>query len=125
MKRGPAPNSPEVLIDDVTLHTKDSRFGKGGEFRGRDIKQLIGVAVLGTTKYDNTFKIDSAWKKLWTQHPEQLQAGTKVPMEEARSKWTTKNNFEQCFNDAKVNLIKLGLVIDREVRDTGGNCFRK
>jgi hypothetical protein len=60
---------PEVLIDVVSLHTEVSQVGKGGELQGRDIKQLIGTAVLGT-KYDNAFKIDSVWKKLRTQHPE-------------------------------------------------------
>ena len=83
---------------------------------------MIGAAILGT-KYDDTFKIDSAWKKLRTRHPEQLQAGTKVSMEEARSKWTTVNNLEQWFNDAKVDLIKSGLVIDREVRDAEGTLL--
>ncbi len=62
---------------------------------------------------------------LRTQHPERLQAWTKISIEEARSKWTTVNNLEQWFNDAKVDLIKSGLVIDREVRDAGGNCFQK
>jgi hypothetical protein len=36
------------------------------------------------------------------QHSEQLQAGTKGSMEDARSKWTTVNNLELWFNDAKV-----------------------
>jgi hypothetical protein len=34
-------------------------------------------------------------------------------MEEARSKWTTVNNLEQCFDDVKADLINSGLVIDR------------
>jgi hypothetical protein len=83
MKRGTAPTIPEVLIDVVTLHTEVSQVGKGGELRGRDIKLLIGAAILGT-KHDNTFKINSVWKKLRTRHPERLQVGTKVSMEEAR-----------------------------------------
>ena len=41
-------------------------------------------------------------------------------MEEARSKWTTVNNLEQWFDDVKVDLVKSGLVIDREVRDAEG-----
>jgi hypothetical protein len=39
--------------------------------------------------------------KLQTKHPERLQAGTKVTMEEAQSKWTTVNNLEQWFDNAK------------------------
>jgi hypothetical protein len=81
MKQGPAPKKPEVLIDVVTLHTEVSQVGKGGELRGRDIKQLIGEAIIGT-KYDNTLKINSVWKKLRTRHPERLQAGTKVSIEQ-------------------------------------------
>jgi hypothetical protein len=60
---------------------------------------------------------------LRTQHPERLQAWTKISIEEARSKWTTVNNLEQWFNDAKVDLMKSGLVIDREVRDAGGKLL--
>ena len=60
---------------------------------------------------------------LRTQHPERLQTWTKISIEEARSKWTTVNNLEQWFNDAKVDLMKSGLVIDREVRDAGGKLL--
>jgi hypothetical protein len=96
-----------------------SQVGEGGELRGREIKRLIKAAVLGT-RYDNSFAVDSAWKKLRTRHPERMQAGTKVSKEEARSKWTTVSNLNQWFDDAKVDLINSGLVINREVRDAEG-----
>ena len=41
-------------------------------------------------------------------------------MDEGRSKWTTVNNLEQWFDNVKVDLIKSGLVIDREVQDAEG-----
>ena len=119
MKRGPASKIPDVLLDAVVLHAEVSQVGEGGELRGRDMKRMLGAAVLGT-KYDDTFTVASAWKKLRTRHPERLQAGNKVSMEEARSKWTTVNNLEQWFDDVKVDLVKSGLVIDREVRDAEG-----
>ncbi len=119
MKRGPAPKVPDILLDVISLHARVSQVGKGGELRGREIKQILGAAVLGT-KYEDRFTVESAWKKLRTQHPEQLQAWTKVSMEEARSKWSTINNLEQWFDDMKADLINSGLVIDREVRDEEG-----
>jgi hypothetical protein len=46
--------------------------------------------------------VQPVWKKLRTRHPESLQAGTKVSMEEARSKWTTVNNLELWFDDGRL-----------------------
>jgi hypothetical protein len=63
LKRGPAPKIPDILIDVVVSHTEVSQVGEGGELRGREIKRLIKAAVLGT-RYDNSFAVDSAWKKL-------------------------------------------------------------
>ena len=119
MKRGPAPKIPEILLDVCASHTEVSQVGEGGELRGRDIKRLINAAVLGT-RYEKSFAIDSVWKKLRTRHPESMQAGTKVSMEEVRSKLTTVNNLEQWFDDAKADLIKTGLVLDHKVRDLEG-----
>jgi hypothetical protein len=119
MKRGPAPKIPDVLLEVTSLHAEVSQVGEGGELRGREIKRILGAAVIGT-KYEHTFTVESAWKKLRSRHPERLQAGTKVSMEEARSKWTTVNNLEQWFDDVKADLINSGLVIDREVRDEEG-----
>ena len=67
--------------------------------------------------------MESVWKKVRTQHPDRIQAATKVSMEEARSKWTTVDNLEQWFDDEKVDLIKSGLVIDSEVRDAQGELL--
>ena len=81
-KRGPPPKIPDILLDVVASHSEVSQVGNGGELRGRDIKRIMGAAVLGTS-YENKFVIESAWKKLRTKHPESVQAGTKVTMEEA------------------------------------------
>ena len=121
-KRGPTPKIPNILLDVVASHSEVSQVGNGGELRGRDIKRIMGAAVLGTL-HENKFVLESAWKKLRTKYPERIQAGTKVTMEEARSKWTTVNNLEQWFDDAKADLINSGLVIDREVRDEQGGLL--
>ena len=60
-----------------------SQVGNGGELRGRDIKRIMGAAVSMGTLCENKFVLESAWKKLQTKHPERVQAGTKVTMEEA------------------------------------------
>jgi hypothetical protein len=83
LKQGPAPRiPPDILVDGVVTHTKESQVGDGGELRGRDIKRLINAAVMGT-KFDQKFEAESVWKKLQTQHPDQIQAATKLSMEEA------------------------------------------
>ena len=119
MKRGPAPKIPDILLDVTSMHAEVSQVGEGGELRRRDLKRMLNAAVIGT-KYEDTFSVESAFKELRARHPERLQAGTKVSMEEARSKWTTVNNLEQWFDDVKADLINSGLVIDREVRDKDG-----
>jgi hypothetical protein len=73
MKRGPAKKIPDILLDVVACHTGVSQVGDGGELRGRDIKRIMNAAVIGT-KFENKFKVESAWKKLWKRHPERLQA---------------------------------------------------
>jgi hypothetical protein len=119
LKRGPAPKIPDILLDVVASHSEVSQVGNGGELRGRDIKRMLKAAVLGT-KFESTFTVEAAWKKLRNRHPERVQAATKVTMDEGRSKWTTVNNLEQWFDDVKVDLNNSGLVIDREVRDAEG-----
>ena len=121
-KRGPPPKIPDILLDVVASHSEVSQVGDAGELRGRDFKRMIGAAVLGT-RYERKFQVESVWKKLRTRHPEQVQAGTMVTMDEARSKWTTVNNLQQWFDDSKADLIKSGLVIDREVRDEQGDLL--
>jgi hypothetical protein len=122
MKRGPAKKIPDILLDVVACHTGVSQVGDGGELRGRDIKRIMKAAVIGT-KFENKFKVESAWKKLRKRHPERLQAAKMVTMDEGRSKWTTVSNLEQWFDDVKVDLINSGLVIDREVRDVEGKLL--
>jgi len=122
LKRGPTPRIPDILMDVVVTHTEVSQVGNGGELRGRDIKRLINAAVTGT-KFETEFEMESVWKKLQMRHPDRMQAATKVSMEEARSKWTTVDNLEQWFDDAKVDLIRSGLVINSEVRDSQGQLL--
>ncbi len=122
LKRGPTPRIPDILMDVIVTHTEVSQVGNGGELRGRDIKRLINAAVTGT-KFETKFEVESVWKKLRTRHPDRMQAATKVSMEEARSKWTTVDKLEQWFDDAKVDLIKSGLVINSELRDSQGQLL--
>ncbi len=51
--------------------------------------------------------------------PERLAATIQMLMDDTRTKWTTHDNLKQWFDDAKIDLVSTGLVIDREVR--GGN----
>ena len=53
-KRGPTPKIPNILLDVVASHSEVSQVGNGGELRGRDIKRIMGAAVLGTL-HENKF----------------------------------------------------------------------
>jgi hypothetical protein len=79
------------------------------------MKRLLGAAVLGT-EYDDTFTVESAWRKLQNEFPETLQAAQKMCVDDARAQWTTYTNLHQWFDDAKQDLINMGLVIDQEIR---------
>ncbi len=121
-KKGPCTKIPDVLLDVTATHSEVCQVGSGGELRGREIKRLLGAAVLGT-KYDNKFNIESAWRKLRFEHPERVTAGGQMSMEDARSRWTTHDKLQQWFEDAKIDLISNGLVIDREVRNGNGELL--
>ena len=105
LKRGTRSTLPDILLNvTVCLAEVRSQFGDGGELNGKAIKRIMNTAVMGT-KFDKTFKAESAWKTLRTGHAGRLQAANRVTMEECRSKWTTVNNLEQWFDDVKKNLI--------------------
>ncbi len=118
-KRGPASKIPDVLLETVTTHAEVSQVGNGGELRGRDFKRLIGAAVIDTP-YESKFTVESAWRKLRNEFPDRLGAAKQVSMEDARVQWTSHDNLQQWFDDAKKDLISTGLVRDQEVRDENG-----
>jgi hypothetical protein len=117
MKKGPPAKIPSALLEVVAVHAEVCQVGNQGELRGREIQRLIGASVLGT-KFENKFKVQSVWKKVRREFPEKLQAGVKVSVDDARAQWTTQNNLQQWFDDAKRDLIETGLVLNREVRDS-------
>jgi len=119
-KRGPAPSIPNELLEVVAAHAKVSQVsGGGGELRGRDIKRLIGAATVGT-QYEDQFTPESVWRKVRRKYPEKLQAANKVCVDDACSQWTTYQNLQQWFDDAKQDLLDSRLCIDQEVRDGDG-----
>ena len=113
-KKGPPTKIPELLLDLAATHSEVSEVGNGGELRGRDFKRLIGAAVLGT-QYESQFGIESVWRKLREQHPEKLQAANVATAEDARLRWTTYDNLQRWFDDAKADLLASDLTIDQEV----------
>jgi hypothetical protein len=102
----------------VAAHTEVSQCGDG-ELRGREIKRIIGAAVM-ETEYASKFTTESVWRKVRFEFPENLQPAHKISVEDARMKWTTHDNLEQWFDDVKDDILKTGLVIDQEVRALDG-----
>ncbi len=52
-----------MLLKVSATHGKVSQVGNSGELLGRDFKQLLGAAVLGT-EYGSKFTVESAWREL-------------------------------------------------------------
>ncbi len=106
-KRGPASKIPDLLIDLTATHFEVSQVGNGGELCGKDFKMVMGAAVLGT-QYEGKFKI---------------QAANVATGEDARLRWTTYNNLQKWFDDAKLDLIASGLVSDNAVVNERGELI--
>ena len=117
-KKGPPAKIPDVLVAVVAAHAQVSQCSEG-EMRGREIRRLIGAAIMDTP-YDGQFTIESVFRKVLREHPAQLQAANKMSVDDARAQWTTFDNLQQWFDDAKKDLIETGLVLDAEVRDANG-----
>ena len=90
-----------------------------GELKGRDIKRLVGASILGT-RHEGSFKPESVWRKVRREYPEALQAASKQSLDDSRAQWTTHDNLDQWFTDAKNDLLSTGLVLDERVYDEDG-----
>ena len=77
---------------------------------------MIGALILGK-QHETRFTGEGEWRKV---QKVLLQATTKLTVEDARAQWTTHDNLNQWFDNAKQDLIKTGLVIDDEVLDEEG-----
>ncbi len=82
-KKDPHPKIPDVLHETTVAHSEISHVGSSGELRGRDVKRLIGAAVLGTP-HKQKITVDLAWKKLRERHPDKVQAANIATAEDAR-----------------------------------------
>ena len=83
MKKGLPPKIPCELLDVVaTTHAEVCQTGDHNELRGREIKRLIGTAVLRHA-FDSKFKVQSVWKKVGQEFPEKLQATSKISVDDA------------------------------------------
>jgi hypothetical protein len=118
LKKGPPSKIPDILLQVAATHSEVSQVGDG-ELKGRNIKRLIGASVLGTP-YHGTFKVESAWKKLRSKFPQSVQAAKKMSVEDARAQWTTHDNLDQWFDDARRDLLQSGLVTDDVILNDNG-----
>lgn len=120
-KRGPAPKVPSDFVALVATHAEVCQVGNG-ELKGRDVKRLIGASMVGT-RHEHAFKVETVWKKVRNEHPDAFQAATKLSIEDARAQWTTHDNLNQWFDDAKSDLLRTGLVVDECVLDEMGGII--
>jgi hypothetical protein len=85
-------------------------------------------AKLATAKnvgsgFEDQFKTGSVWRKLLATHPESLQAVKRASVEDARAMWTTHNNLDQWFSDAKKDLLPSGLYLDVPTLNVDGTLI--
>ena len=112
-KMGPLPKIQREFLETVATHAEVCQVGDG-ELRGKDLRRLIGASIVGT-EHENLYKAESVWRKVKTEFPESLQAATKIAVEDARAQWTTHDNLNQWFDDAKKDLLATGLVENEKV----------
>jgi hypothetical protein len=86
-KKGPEPKITLPFLKTIAAHSQVCQNGEE-ELRAQDMCRLIGAATVGTT-YEQAFKVQSVWRKVCSEFPEVLQAGTKISVEDARAQWTT------------------------------------
>ncbi len=108
-KKGPQVKIPDVFLAVVAAHTQVSQRGDG-EMRGREIRRVIGAAILDTA-YNDQFTIESVWRTVLREHPAQLQAANKMSVDDARAQWTTFDNLQQWFDDVKKIWLTLVLYL--------------
>ncbi|KAI2507438.1 hypothetical protein MHU86_6930 [Fragilaria crotonensis] len=118
-KKGPNARIPKELVEVCGVHAEVCQVSASGELRGRDIKRLIGAATIGT-EFEGQFTVESVWRRVRREFPDKLQAANKLSVDDARAQWTTHQNLQQWFDDAKLDLIATGLCIDQEVRGADG-----
>jgi hypothetical protein len=118
-KKGPNAKIPKELVEVCGVHAEVCQVSASGELRGRDIKRLIGAATIGT-EFEGQFTVESVWRRVRREFPDKLQAANKLSVDDARAQWTTHQNLQQWFDDAKLDLIATGLCIDQEVRGADG-----
>jgi hypothetical protein len=118
VKMGPPSKVPTILVELLATHAEVAQVSQG-ELSGKDVRRLIEASVHGTA-FEDQFKTTTVWKKVLLEYPNSLQAANKISVEDARSQWTTHDNLDNWFDDAKLDLIKSGLVRDVLVLDGSG-----
>ena len=118
-KKGPAPKIPDSLLQAVAAHAEVCHQVGDGELKGKDLQRLIGASKLGT-EHEDAFKTNSVWRKVRKQYPQALQAAPKMSIEDGRAQWTTNDNLNQWFTDAKADFLASGMVVDEVELDKDG-----
>ncbi len=117
-KKGPAPKIPGAFVSLVATRAEVCQVGDG-ERKGRDFKQLIGASIVGTP-FEDSFQVESVWRKVQREIPHALQAGTNMLVDNARTQRTTHDNLNQWFDDARKDILSTGLAVDENVFNEDG-----
>jgi hypothetical protein len=99
-KKGPVPKITHKFLEVEATHAEVCQQVGNDEMRGRDLKRLIGASIAGT-QHEGLFQMQSVWRKVHQEFPDALQAANKIPIEDARTQWTTYDNLNQWFDDVR------------------------
>jgi hypothetical protein len=116
-KKGPESKILVKLMEMVAMHAQVCQVGDG-ELKGKELKRLIVVSILGTP-HANLFKPESVWQKACTEFPDALQAATKIAVEDACAQWTTYDNLNLWFDDVKKGILATGRRGEWSIGDRG------
>ena len=117
VKRGPATKIPLVFLQLLAAHVEVCQVGTG-ELNSKELKRLISASISGSS-FESKFTVSAVWKRLREKFPESTQATKKLSIEDARAEWTTHSNLQDWFDIAKKDLIKSGLVVEKETVERG------
>ncbi|KAI2510989.1 hypothetical protein MHU86_3461 [Fragilaria crotonensis] len=99
--------------------TKDGLAGTSPKKKGPASK-IPDTLLAVVATHAEVCQVESVWRKVRSEYPDALQAANKISVEDARAQWTTHDNLNQWFDDAKKDLVATGLVEDRAVHDENG-----
>ena len=122
LAHGPNKKLPNELINIIRLHIKMQQLSKKSQVSGRDVQNMIGLAVKGT-EFENCCT-KAAWLRVRKEYPEEVIPCTVSTVDSLRLEWTTYSKINDWFTANKKTLLESGLAIDKEEVQLDGSLAK-